>query len=453
MEKAIYPAILFLFIVFSCNDDTERLFHKTADERSAEAIAALKQDLVSPPNGWLIKYRPQEDAGAYYVLLDFEENNKVTIKSDLGASDGEYFESTITYRIDSSLGLELIFETYSFFSFLFEQDQAAFGAEFEFDYVNKTPDNALVFRSKSDTGSKDIVVFTQAGPGDESLLGTALGSGLNLIANDFDKFVSSLKLTYSNKDLALYLSLDELRRTVTFTSASLKTNIATTQSIDFTTSYIIEGNRLVLDDPFQGTVLGNAITIEHIQLGNVNQATLSVCTDPITIHAFTGVTSDGNNFTLETSLFDAAGKSFAQLSDFYVTPIGYIFDNGVSVGSDIANDITGAVSMQLYYNYDLGGGEVLNAIGFYLSNGDRPASFALREFTPVLNNNNLVFNFAPDITLFGNQNPDANIENINIYLDKLTSGGKTYVFQVSTGLYEFFNPCTGWTTIMINAND
>src|SRR5690606_3310169 len=108
----------------------------------------LKSDLIANP--WKMKYTPDETAGSFWVLLNFNDDNTVTIKSDLGANDGEFFEQTLTYRIDSSLGLELIFETYSFFSFLFELDQATFPAEYEFNYVNKTPDNALVFLSKSD---------------------------------------------------------------------------------------------------------------------------------------------------------------------------------------------------------------------------------------------------------------------------------------------------------------
>ena len=80
--------------------------------------------------------------------MDFNEDNTVHIRSDLGSNDGQFFEQTVTYRIDSSLGLELIIETYSFFSFLFEQADATFLAEYEFNFVNKTPDEALVLIAK-----------------------------------------------------------------------------------------------------------------------------------------------------------------------------------------------------------------------------------------------------------------------------------------------------------------
>lgn len=451
--KKLFCVIVALGIVLtSCKEDDINLFEKSADERAAESIASLKQDLVAPPNGWIIRYKPQEGAGSYYVLLDFKENDEVIIKTDLGAENGEYFQDTISYRVDNSMGLELILENYSFFSFLFEQDQATFGAEYEFNFVNKTPDNALVFRSKTDLGEPDIILFQEASAEDENLLGIDLAANLNVLSGDLDKFTSSLRLSYSAKDLILYISLDEFRRTITITSASLKSNTATTQSISFTTGYIIEGGSIILEEPFQGTVLGNAILIESLQLTTLGEATINVCTDPIPVHIYSGTTSAGDAVVLETSLLDVSGRSFAQRSDFYFSPLVYIFDNGTSMSEQITRDVAGAIEMHMYYGYDLGGGDLLYGIGFVIQNLDGSITFALRKFTPVLNDNNLVFNFAPEITLYGNQNTDANINNVNIYLDALSSGDDTYVFQLNENLYEFYNPCTGWSFVFINAN-
>ncbi|HEU5145347.1 MAG TPA: DUF4302 domain-containing protein, partial [Chryseosolibacter sp.] len=363
-----------------------------------------------------------------------------------------YFEDTISYRVDNSLGLELILENYSFFAFLFEQDQATFGAEYEFNYVNKTPDNALVFQSKTDLSTPDVILFEEASADDVNLLGVSLARNLNTLSGDLDKFTSSLKLTYTNKDLALYISLDELRRTITVTSASLKSNTNSTQNVGFTTPYIIQGDSIVFDVPLQTTILGNAVTIRSLKLDAIGESTLSVCATPITIHNFSGKTSAGELITLETSLVDVSGKNFAQVSDFYFSPLIYIFDNGTSMSEQIQVDVTGAIEMHMYYGYDIGGGELLYGIGFVIENLDGTITFALREFTPVLEDNRLTFNFADTITLFGDQTPDANIENVNIYLNALAEGNNTYVFQLNQDLYEFHNPCTGWSFVFINAN-
>lgn len=451
MKKILYT-IAVILIVVSCREDEDLLFEKTADERAAEAISALKQDLVAPANGWKIRYTPQEGAGGYHVLLDFDENDKVTIRTDLGAEGGEFFEQTISYRIDNSLGLELIFENYSFFSFLFELDQATFGAEYEFNFVNKTPDNALVFQSKSDISTPDVIVFEQASANDVNLLGTAVAGNLNTLAGDLDKFTSSLRLTYDDRDLALYISLDELRRTLTVTAASQKTNTANIQNVNFSTAYIVEGSAIVFDEPLERTILGQAINISSLQLNVISESQLSICAEPLTLHQYTGVTSSNESFVLETSLVDISGKSFVQRSDFYFSPLEFIFDNGESMNEQIAADIAGALELHMYYGYDLGGGNLLYGIGFVIRNLDGSITFALREFTPVLTDNNLVFNFEPEISLFGNPNTDANVNNIKTYLDALAQGDHTYVFQINNNVYEFYNPCSGWSFVLVNAN-
>jgi hypothetical protein len=442
---------MFAFL-FSCEDDEERLFDKTADERASEAIASLRQELTAPANGWLLRYRPQDDAGSYYVLLRFINNSQVSIKTDLGASNGDFFADTIYYRIDNSMGLELIFENYSFFSFLFEQEGATFGAEYEFDYVNKTPDNALVFRSKTDVGLKDIILFEPASSDSENLLGRELATGLNAIRGDFDKFTTSVKLTYTNKDLALYISMDEFRRTLNINAASLKSNTSTSQSVNFSTPYILEGDRIVFDEVFEGTILNNPIRIESLRLSNLVQSTINVCANPITAHGLSGQTSAGDNISFQTTLSDISGRSFAQRSDFYFTPLTLIFNDGFSATQQIANDLGSALEFHMYYGLNLGGGDFLYGIGFVLLNSDGSVTFALRRFTPTLVENRLVFDFESEISLFGNPNPDDDIEKIYPYLDALTEGDNTYVFQLQDDVYEFFNPCTRWSFVFINAN-
>jgi hypothetical protein len=451
MKRAFYTVGILLIGLAACKEDEVSVFEKTADERAAEAIANLKADLVAPANGWRVKYKPEEQSGEFYVLMDFDENDKVTIKSDLGAEGGEYFEQTIPYRIDNSLGLELILETYSFFSFLFEQEAATFGAEYEFNFVNKTPDGALVFNSKTDLAAPTIILFEEASAADENLLGVTLASNLNAMANDLDKFTSSLVLTYQNKNLVLYISLNELSRTLTIISASLKSNTQTVQTLNFNTSYLIEGDEIIFDQPLQRTILGNAITIGSLNLNTIQESSVGICAEPITFHTYSGTTSANDAVVLETSLFDVNGASFANLSDFYFSPLVYIFDNGRSMNTEIMEDIAGALELHMYYGYDIGGGELLYGIGFVIQNVDGSITFALREFAPVLNGNQITFNFEPTITIFGSPT-QANTENINIYLNALTQGNNTYVFKLNEGVYEFHNPCTGWSFVLIDAN-
>lgn len=440
--------LMILVVTTACNDDDINVFDKSADERASEAIAALRADLSSGP--WKVRYTPVDNSGSYWVLLNFSGNGRVTIQSDLSADDGRYFEQTITYRIDSSLGLELIFETYCFFSYLFEGDQATFGAEYEFNYVNKTPDNSLVFSSKTDASSPTVVVFQRASSGDEALLGQTLSTYIDSVATDFRKFSSSVRLTYADKDLMIFLSLDQVTRNVTFTSASRKSNTSVLQSIDLATAYTIQGDSLILNEPLQGNFFGTSIRVAGLSFSSLSESTFNGCAAPLTIHAINGKTSQDDNIVLETTLDDLSGRTFAQASDFYVGLLENIRDNGNFVANEITANIPGALAMQLYYGYDVSRGEI-HAIGFIIQNTNDSFTFALREFVPVLTDNRIVFQFADELTIQGEPIPQSSEDAINMYLEKLTEGNNTYVFKLEEGVYEFYNPCSGWTFPFIDA--
>ena len=257
-------------------------------------------------------------------------------------------------------------------------------------------------------------------------------------------------MTYQDKDLVLYVALDAVRRTFTVTSASLKSNTQSVQAIDFSTPYLLQGNSIIFETPLEKTILGNAISISSIQLNTFGATTLSLCADPMTFHNYTAITSANDPVVIETSLVDVTGSSFTA-SNFYFTPLEYIFNNGASMYYQVPKDIAGAVEFHMYYGLPLQSGEALYAIGFVIQNADGTTTFALREFTPEIIGNNIKFNFAPDISIFGDPTT-ANVENVNIYLNALTEGDNTYAFKLNEGVYEFYNPCTGWSFILIDAN-
>lgn len=434
-----YALIVLVFAtLFSCRDEEINLFDETAEERTAEAIANLKSELTAPPHGWTLKYKPEPDAGQYYVVMKFMENDMVNIQTDLSVNGGEYFNQTVSYRVGNSMGLELIFENYSFFSFLFEQEQAGFGAEFEFTFVNKTPDNAIVFNSKSDRGFPTRVVLVPAKESDINLLARELSANLGL-------FSSSLRLTYDEKDVAVYVTRDNLRRNLIFKYISKKSDISAGARLNFTTGYLIQGDSLILEEPLKTTFMGQNFTISSIGFGEYTQTVIDLCDAPVDAPLYHGVIKNsGEQFLMENSLFDIGGATFHEASDFFISPGYLIFDQDwIPAEERIGQDIAGAQAMQLYYNLDLDG-TPLYAIGFYIQNPDESVTWALKEFTPALNGNVLQFNFAGDFTVFGNENTTADLNKINTYLDLLTQGGKTYIIQVNAFFYEFYNPCSGW---------
>lgn len=447
--KKLILFLCFLGALVSCKDDDIALFEKSGDERAAEAIAALRADLTSGP--WKVRYKPETDAGSFWILLNFSGNGNVTVQSDVGANDGTLFEQTITYRIDSSMGLELILETYCVFSYLFERYSATFGAEYEFNFVNKTPDNHLVFSSKTDEGTPTVVVFERAGAADEALLGRTVSGYLDSLASDFNKYSSSARLTYANRDLMIFMSMDPVSRTAIFTAASRQSVTTVLQEIDLETSYLIEGDSIKFSTPLSGNFFGNNIRVSGISFSSMDENMFNGCGNPVGLHSLTGKTSQNDNVTLETTLSDLSGQTFAE-ADYYFGIVENIIRNGRYIYSEITERIPGAVAVQFYYKFQAQRGEV-SALTFVIQNSDNTYTYVLREFTPTLIENRLIFDFADDLRITGNPVSEEVQANINSYFEELAQDDQTYSFKLIDGIYEFFNPCSGLSFVLRNPDE
>jgi hypothetical protein len=441
-----------LLLLAGCKDDDINKFDKTADERVAEAIAELKSKLIAPANGWKLMYTPEDGYGSFLVLLEFKADDMVTIKTDLWAENGKFYEQTVGYRIDSRLGLELIMENFSFFAYLFELDQATFGAEYEFLYKQENDDGSLLFVSKSDnTTNPTQLIFTEATNDDQDDLGLVVAPKLTTMANDLQKITTSLRLTYDTKDLIFYLSLQEDYRILTVTSASRKSDADDAQQINFTTGYYFRNDSIVFQSRLAGNFVGITTSIKGIKLNNAQNSSLTLCPTPITTHGYRGITSAGDNVLLETTLADAAGPTY-QNNTILFAPIGNLVYLGESAYREVIADIPTATYFLLYNNIETDNGP-FTGIGFRVENPDDSYTFAMWGFEPVLDGNHLTFNFDPDITQFGTGTTSAeNLAAIKKYVELITQNNNTYIFQYSDGVYEFNNPCSNWGALLIRSD-
>jgi hypothetical protein len=450
MKKGFYNILWFVIILLvSCDDDNINVFDKTADERAAEAIAALKANLIAPPHGWKVSYRPVDNGGSYFVFMTFDANNKVTIETDLGANNGEFQQQTIGYRIDNSLGLELIFENYSFFSFLFEQEQATFGAEYEFNYVNKTPDNALVFNSKTDIGQRSIILFREAAQNEKSFLAKSMSLNLDKFGEPLNFFgsSSSVRIAYTDKDLAVYFSIDAFRRIIEFNFISPTSNTATGRALNHSTGYTLRRDSIVFDRPLQTVFNGSSIILRRLYLGALSETTVNYCTGVnATAPVFSGVTSANDNFNMETTLFNNAGAALRTDAEIYIADVqNIVTNNGERAATQITQDIKGALVMVIYNNYAISATERLNAVGFLIQNDDETTSIAVQKYTSTFAGNAVELVFDPTITYVRNPNTTADVSKMQIYLDLLMQGGKAYIYKLDDQFYELYNPCSRWS--------
>ena len=440
--------LLLSAVISACkNNDEELLFDQTADERVAAAINDLEQRLVAPPNGWIVRYQPVPESGAYNVLLNFDTDGNVRIRTDFGANDNEFYDQTVTYRVDNSLGLELIFETYSFFSYLFEQNQATFEAEYELNFANETPEGELIFSSKTDLTSLTVLAFEPAPENAEALLGRALNADLETLSSTLGVISPVYRLNYVNRDLSLYLSLNTRLRTLSFTYA---TSLAgdREQAIDFTSGYLAEGNELILATPFERNLLGASVTIPSINFSELTEGgTVPSCQQAVNVQSYRGTVTESNDpVVLLPTLFDPAGAQFSDNAGTYLANPGDIYDNGVSVGARVREDIAGMIGLVLY---NFGAGEnPFVAVGFGIVAGDELV-VPVRDFAPVYTDNQVAFNLASDYRIvIGDTTAMIDPTAMNNYLNQLTEGESTRILQSGPDVYELFNPCTGWSAIL-----
>ncbi len=438
-----------LLLAGACRTTEEELiFEKSADERAQEAVADLEQRLITPTNGWVLRYKPVPESGRYVVLLNFNDDGSVRIRTDFGANDNEFYDQTVTYRVDNSLGLELIFETYSFFSFLFEQNSATFEAEFEFNYVNETPNGALVFNSKSDLSSLTTLAFEPAPENAENLLGRQLKDNLVVLSESLGLVSPVYRLNYADRDLSLFLSLNTFLRRIEFTYASSVSGDEG-QSINFSTGYTAEGNSLILDDPLTGNYIRSEVNISAINFRSLTNApSIDKCGQPTPIQQYSAnLAESGEAIALVPTLFDPGAARLQNLSEIFVANVGGIYDNGASVGQQVFDATGGAVNFVMYHVQNQQ--NTFYAMGYLLQLDNNGFSIPVKEFTPTYEGNQISFEFDSEYSFAnGDSTITLNTAALDTYLTNLTEGGQTRLIQTGEMRYELFNPCTGWSVLL-----
>ena len=111
MKWIVY--ILPLFFLISCTENDGDI--DSVEKRVQEAIDGLFDELNEPANGWKVVYTPTNASGGFFMLLDFALDGRVRVRTDVAANDGEFLDHFMSYRVDNSMRLELIFETYGVF--------------------------------------------------------------------------------------------------------------------------------------------------------------------------------------------------------------------------------------------------------------------------------------------------------------------------------------------------
>ena len=458
-----FYSLLLLFLLACDEDGSENL--PSVEERLSTAINNLRSDLTAPANGWILEYRPNENSGFYNVLLKFEPDGKVNIQTDSPISDGEFFNQTASYRIDSSQGLELILENYGFFHFLFEQNQTTFGGEFEFLFDRKEGDD-LIFGSISDFSDRTILVFKPASASDEAsvqnsrelaeLLEASLeGSGPQVFSSPrFQLAIPSLNVT-------IYFVFNFNTRTLKAIAASEGLTeeevLANNNSIllNQNTGYGLAEGNILLQEPLAFVLGSTQVVVSRIALTDVTEGNISYCE---------GI--DGTNFTYQGSVLGSgdataitglfAGRTgFQQVGEGpYSAPDGLPFsvldENIEEIDDEVLAVFPDAFTFQMYYGFDFGD-EPFNALGFVTIDENNEVDFFLRRYEFTAFGNLLTINFLDDYFTTRELTEDEEAGFIAL-TDNIFEGNQVYTLDIAgrDDLFVLYNPCNQYEIILLN---
>ena len=451
--------LIFAFGVFSCtNDDNDNL--PPVEERVTEAIASLKSELVAPTEGWRLEYQPSPDAGIFFMLLYFDENGNVNIRSDVADNNGEFLEQTITYRIDNALGLELIFETYGVFHYLFELNQSTFGGEFEFLYKEKEGEN-LRFESISDPGTPTQIVFEPAQPGDENLFSGELAENLEAFVVDGPNALvvelPSQQIVLEDLDISIFWTIDVASRNLRAEVAGSGSTVPEVLSngvlpLNHFTGYRLSNGRMILEDPLEFRFSGFNINIEQLALTDFSMTGPSLCQTGVdTTPRYAGQIPGLGSITMLSSLLTTRGAGFQP--DVYQINPEFIFDNeGNSLLEDgvIGDIFPDAVGFIQFYGVQLNDPDIpINSAGLLFVENDSLV-IHVREYEPTDTEINRVLLRFNDNYYYSVEGSAGNDTGLATVTDEIFQGGEVYAFDFTQeDVYRLYNPCNGYEIFLV----
>ena len=463
MKRLLY-ILPIVFLLLSCKENDGDI--DSVEDRIKKAINDLTGELTTPSNGWKVLYQPTSTSGSFLMILDFDEDGEVRIRTDVAANDGEFLDQTINYRVDNSLKLELIFETYGIFHYLFELDQTTFGAEFEFYYEEKA-DNNLVFTSKTDGGVPTVLTFEPASANDIDLLSSEISSNMDkfkgLSPQIFGAVPPIQQIYLTNSNTSFFWSIDLDKRIVEADFAGIGTsfeeiyNNGSGVNLDFTSGYSFSNGKLLLNDPLMMNVGGSEITIGELSFNIFDEgAGGSLC--PVTSDVtptYSGSAGSNGNFVASKTLFDRSGESFTANTDgLYSVNIPFIFDDSLQSLSDegiIVERFPEAVGFLMTYGFE---SETIPAysVGFIIEAGDS-IDLILREFEPTTSTGNQVdIVFKNDFYQSDGIMSSQDSTNMMDVTEDIFSGGRVYAYDYpiqGVQVYRLFNPCNQFEIFLV----
>ncbi len=484
MRGKIRFAFLLLLILTIAGCSNEQNDIVSYEDRVLQSISDLEEMLTAPDNGWITNYAANVGDGSYLVWLNFQTNGEVYVRSDLAADDGEYLTDTLLYRIDAAQGLELIFETYGIFHFLFEQNATTFGGEFEFLF-RENNNGQLIFRSLSDVRGSDEdqngnpqdpfaqvthMTLTRAGNDISGLFNTEIPA--NLARYDItiarleslffgrDKLIGQQLLFDNGISLFWEITLNERRVIANAVGQGATIDDIGNQAIanfngSRSATYRFEGDQMILNPALTFNVNATNYTLDVLTFDELTMDGARICSDTGTMTpVYLGSTNQLGNFSLLSTYNNSDGRFFTK-DELYSVNIPFIFDDSIrSVADDgvISEFFPDADGFFMTFGLDSVGIPAYS-VGLFLGED----SLIYRHFEAVdLIGNQLNINFDGNYTVVPSTDPDSTVlkNNFEIVTNEIFSGNTVYISRVEDEslnfeLFSLFNPCNRYEIFLV----
>ncbi|HNP96051.1 MAG TPA: DUF4302 domain-containing protein [Cyclobacteriaceae bacterium] len=456
IKRLLYIGIVGIALI-ACRDDGNDL--PSVEERTSIAKEELRSYLVGPANGWHLEYEPTPESGSYLILMKFDANGNLNIKSDVPGGGGEFYDQNITYRIDAALGLELILENYAVFHYLFELDQATFGAEFEFLYKGKDGEN-LIFESISDFSNPTVLTFTPASAGEENDFARELPENLEnfKMSNPqiFGPILPSQQLAFINNNFSVFWTIDLDKRNLVAEFASTGTTRdevinGNRVNINHATKFSYRNGQLVLDDPFSFNLGSGLISIGQVTLSDFSMTGPDLCATSVVSESPMYVGSSNSAVVnVMSTLLSNRGNEFT--NTLYSVNAQFVFDadgNSLLDDGSIGQKLPNASGFIFVYGVELNNPDIpIYSVGFIMDDGE----LYVRQFQPTSTKVNLVQITLLDQYYYTATPPAGTEQSLMEITDEIFQGGEFYAFDEPVDgfkLFRLYNPCNKYEFFLV----
>lgn len=458
MLRSLLALSILTLLTVSCSENNADL--PPVEERVQEAIEGLRTNLTAPANGWRLEYQPTDESGTFLILMKFTPDGNVNIKSDVPDNNGEFFDHTISYRIDNALGLELILETYAVFHYLFELDQATFGAEFEFLFKEKS-EESLIFESISDTSSPTQLVFTPAGANDENEFARQITQNLGQFDLDnpqvFGTISPTQQLILHDRNISIFWTINLTKRNLIAEFAGKGTTrdevLANSRvTLNHFSKFTLANGQLKLEEPLSFIFNGQSNNISAITLSDFSFTGPDLCvlglenTEP----QYVGQTPGLGTTTLVNTMLSNRGIEFGKT--VYTVNAFFIFDeegNSLQESGSIATKLPGTSGFVLFYGVQLNDPAIpIYSVGFIMESGE----IYVREYQPTTTAVNLIQINLLDQYYYSDTPPAGTETALQEITDEIFSGGEFYAFDLpgnGVQVFRLYNPCNKYEFFLV----